>query len=628
MMASSNSHSATQSLSDYPELEFKPVSYHASTEHITASASQLPPSSLRLSYPQTGSDPNFALHTIQDEEFSRSPQRRRRPPRRRTATSHGQNSPKYPGPVRLTIIMLAIYIPIFLVALDRTIIGTAIPQITNQFHSISDIGWYGSSYMLTSCAFILLYGRLYTFYSTKAVFLSGIILFEIGSAICGAAPSSMILIIGRAIAGLGSSGIFTGAISIMMYTVPLHRRPLLQGLFGACFGVASVAGPLLGGVFTESKLTWRWCFYINLPLGAFTIAACLCLLEIEEEKPEMSRKEMILMLDPVGTVIFLPSIVCLLIALEWGGAEMEWNDPRIFVLLSVFGTLFFAFIVLQILTRKTTATVPSRILLQRSIAFGGLFQFLVGAAMLTVSIYLPLWFQAIKGVSAVQSGIDTIPLVLSVVVGSILSGAVVQKVGYYTQFMVIGSVLMAVGAGLLTTWTTTTASPRWIGYQVIFGLGVGLSMQQANLAVQTVLPQQDVPTGTSIMAFCQTMGGAVFVSVGQNVFMDKFVAELWKIRGLDPMPLIKTGATTLKQVAEKKYLPEVLRAYNYGIVKGTFFAALIVSSLTLIGALGMEWRSVKEGISRDSEGPRSGAEDVETGTGRVEHGIVEKRSSV
>jgi hypothetical protein len=166
--------------------------------------------------------------------------------------------PTYPSGAKAAVIMVSLYISIFLVALDRTIIGPAIPAITNQFNSIGDIGWYGSSYMLTSAGFILLYGRIYTFFPTKAVFLSGIVLFEIGSAICGAAQTSTMLIIGRAIAGLGSSGIFTGAILIMLNTVPLHRRPLLQGLFGACFGVASVAGPLLGGAFTGSKATWRY----------------------------------------------------------------------------------------------------------------------------------------------------------------------------------------------------------------------------------------------------------------------------------------------------------------------------------------------------------------------------------
>ena len=149
--------------------------------------------------------------------------------------------PNYPGPAKLAAIMASLYISIFLIALDRTIIGVAVPKITDQFHSINDIGWYGSAYMLTACGFILVFGRIYTFAPTKWVFLTGIALFEIGSAICGAAPNSIALIIGRAIAGFGSSGIFTGAISILLNSVPLHRRPFFQGLFGACFGVASVA---------------------------------------------------------------------------------------------------------------------------------------------------------------------------------------------------------------------------------------------------------------------------------------------------------------------------------------------------------------------------------------------------
>jgi EmrB/QacA subfamily drug resistance transporter len=515
-------------------------------------------------------------------------------PTRPTTSDEMEAPPVYPSAAKTAVIMVSLYISIFLVALDRTIIGPAIPAITNQFNSIGDIGWYGSSYMLTSAGFILLYGRIYTFFPTKPVFLSGIFLFEIGSAICGAAQTSTMLIIGRAIAGLGSSGIFTGAILIMLNTVPLHRRPLLQGLFGACFGVASVAGPLLGGAFTGSKATWRWCFYINLPLGGLTILVVIFLLKLEESKPKLANwKETAKNLDPLGTVLFLPAITCLLLALEWGAAEYSWSSPRLIALLVVFAVLFVAFVVWQYFTRNTTATVPARILFQRSVAFGGASQFCVGSTMLTVSIYIPLWFQAIKQVSAMQSGINTIPLVLSVVVGSIMSGGLTQRIGYYTPFMIVGSSLMAVGTGLLTTWDMHTTSSMWIGYQVILGLGVGCTMQHPNLAVQIVLPKQDVPTGTAVLSLCQTLGGAVFTAVGQNLYIDKFSDGLERI-GVNPKHVLGAGATDLTSHVPAMFRQRVLEAYNNSLTQGTFFAALIVACLAVPAALGMEWRSVKE----------------------------------
>jgi len=500
----------------------------------------------------------------------------------------------YPSPAKTAIIMISLYISIFLVALDRTIMGPAIPAITNEFDSLGDIGWYGSAYMLTAAGFILLYGRIYTFFRTKPVFLSGIFLFELGSLVCGAAQNSTMLIIGRAIAGLGSSGIFTGAILIMLNTVPLEKRPILRALFGACFGVASVAGPLIGGAITGSKATWRWCFWINLPLGGLTILVVCFMLKLEEQKPKLKTwGETIKNLDPLGTVLFLPSITCLLLALEWGAAEYPWSSPRIIALLTVFALLLVLFILWQYFTRNTTATVPARIILQRSVFFGGASQFCVGATMLTVSIYIPLWFQAIKGVSAMQSGINTIPLVLSVVVGSIMSGALVQRIGYYTPFMIIGSGLMAVGTGLLTTWNMNTSTGLWIGYQIIIGFGVGCTMQHPNIAVQTVLPKPDVPIGTAVLSLCQTLGGAVFAAVGQNLYIGKFTTGLERIGGLNPHHILNGGATDLTsgQPAAVKHM--ILLAYNNSLTQGTFFAALIVACLAVPAAIGMEWRSVK-----------------------------------
>jgi hypothetical protein len=228
--------------------------------------------------------------------------------------------------------------------------------------------------------------------------------------------------------------------------------------------------------------------------------------------------------------------------------------------------------------------------------------------MLTVSIYIPLWFQAIKNDSAISSGIHTIPLVLSVVVGSISSGGLTQKIGYYTPFMILGSCLMAIGTGLLTTWDMHTATGSWVGYQIILGLGVGFTMQHPNLAIQVVLPKQDVATGTALLSLCQTLGGAVFVAVGQNVFIDKFTTALEHIGGLDPEKVVSSGATDLKHAVPLALLQRVFAAYNTSLTKGPFLAAVFVACLAVPAALGMEWRSVK--VNASPEGP--GLVDVET----------------
>jgi hypothetical protein len=345
-------------------------------------------------------------------------------------------------------------------------------------------------------------------------------------------------------------------------------------------------------------LTTTRCFYINLPIGAFTILCLTIFLNLSEtDKKQVSLWEQFKNLDPIGTAFFVPGIICLLLALQWGGSVYAWSEWRVIVLLVFFSVLMVGFLIVQVVTHNTTATVPSRIILQRSVAFSCFYTFCVGACMLTVVYFLPLWFQAIKDASAIKSGLMVLPLILSLVCGSIICGGLVQLLGYYTPFMYFGSIMMCVGAGLLTTLTTTTNHSKWIGYQVILGLGIGSSFQQANLAVQTVLPHRDVPTGSAMIFFFQTLGGAIFVSVGENVFLDKLIARIAATvprSSVNPGIIASTGATELRHIVPPQVLPAVLQAYNWALIKGPMVVSVILACLTVLGAVGMEWKSLKK----------------------------------
>ncbi|KAF4977073.1 hypothetical protein FZEAL_6351 [Fusarium zealandicum] len=524
-----------------------------------------------------------------------------------------------PKTLKFWLIIVSVFASMFLVALDRTIISTAIPQITNEFHSLGDIGWYGSAYMLTTAAFQLIFGRIYRFYDLRKTFLACILLFEIGSAVCGAAPTSVAFIIGRAVAGIGSAGIMTGSMMAIIPMVPLHKRPMFQSMFGMVFGISSVAGPLIGGAFA-GRATWRWCFYMNLPIGAVAAVFLLLFLDVSKKQHEsVPASKHIARLDPIGTFFFVPSMICLILALQWGGSTYAWSNWRLILLFVLFGITLVAFAIVQVMMPET-ATIPVRVIKQRTMLASAWTMFFIGGAMMLAVYYIPLWckylfarliqtladispVQATKGIDPVKSGIYTIPLVLSLVVASIMSAAFTQRVGYYVPSMIICPCIMAIGEGLLTTLKPSTGSPHWIAYQFLVGFGVGLGMQTAGLAVQATLPKEDIPTGISITFFAQQLGGAIFVSVGQTILSGRLVDHLSGIPGLDPKAVVNTGATDLHRVVPAKYMGNVLDAYNYAITR-IFFAAVALSVAQLLCALCVEWKSIKQ-VKQAPEANRS-----------------------
>jgi MFS family permease len=246
------------------------------------------------------------------------------------------------------------------------------------------------------------------------------------------------------------------------------------------------------------KRTWRWCFYINLPIGGITVVLIAFFFPqpVQHKPPPEPLFRRIRRFDPFGTMLLVPAIVCLLISLQWGGIKYPWSNGRIVALLVLGGLLLIGFIFVQI-WQKEDATVPPRIFRSRTVWASSIYAFGLGASFFIGVYFVPIWFQAVKNTTAVQSGIRNLPMMLSAVLLSIAAGVIVSAQGHYAPFFFLGTICMSIGAGLLTTWKPDSTAGVWIGYQILFGVGIGMALQQPMVAVQTALDIKDVPVGAS-----------------------------------------------------------------------------------------------------------------------------------
>ncbi|KAK2778600.1 major facilitator superfamily transporter [Colletotrichum kahawae] len=443
---------------------------------------------------------------------------------------------EYPTGIRLALIILGLAMAVFLVFLDMTLIATAIPAITNQFNSLQHVGWYGSAYML------------------RLTFMVAITFREVGLAVCGSAPNSVAFIIGRAITGVGCSGIIIGTWVVLAHSVPIRQRAVYTGFLGAFSGVGGIIGPLISGALTDSRLSWRWAFYISIPIGVATLG----LIQFSFKPPAQvssgdNRKlsSKLKEFDIIGLSVFF--------------ACMIWKGDK--------------------------AALPPRLMKKRNVAFACLYAACIDAAYYTADIWLPIWFQAIKSNSARESGIKLVSYVGGEVLAALVAGYLVTLLGWYNPFMLFSTAISSVGLGLMTRFEVDTGPNKWITYPIIAGIGIGAGTQQPMMGVQSTLVLADIPAGTAAVTLFQNLGPAVLMSVANTVFVNNLKRTLHGQGGLDGQAIADMGATNLKDIISVDLLPGVINAYNKALQE-TFRVPMAVAVVSIIGVLGMKWEKL------------------------------------
>ncbi|HEY8489678.1 MAG TPA: MDR family MFS transporter [Dehalococcoidia bacterium] len=482
------------------------------------------------------------------------------------------------------LVFSGLMLGMFLAALDQTIVSTALPTIVGELGGLEHLSWVITAYLLASTTSVPLYGKLSDLYGRKGLFQSAIVVFLAGSMLCGLSQNMLQLIAFRALQGLGAGGLMALSQAIIGDILSPRERGRYQGYMGSVFAFSSVAGPLLGGLFVD-HLSWRWVFYVNVPIGAVALLVTAAVLRLPRHRLEHR-------LDYLGSVLMVTGVSALLLVTSWGGTEYAWTSPVILGLAAA-GTVLIGLFLLQE-RRAPEPLLPLRLFRERTFSVSSAVGFVVGLAMFGAVAFLPVYLQVVKGVSATSSGLRMTPMMAGVVGMSILSGRIITATGRYRIFPILGTATMSLGVFLLSRVGADTPYPVVAACMLVLGSGVGMVMQVIVLAVQNAAPFRDLGIATAGVNFFRSMGSAFGVAIFGSILSNRLHVHLARLVPVDALPAgVSADALTASPAQIHALPPEVVQGVVEAFALSLQTVFLVAVPVTLVSfALALLLREV------------------------------------